>query len=78
MTDATYRVTHRTDYEYEKEVTASYGQLHLLPRELPGQRCLSAAVIVEPSPELTTASGSTSSATASPSSRCTSRTAQLT
>jgi transglutaminase-like putative cysteine protease len=46
-----YRVTHRTDYHYAEEVTASYGQLHLLPRELPGQRCLSAKVAVDPAPE---------------------------
>ena len=45
-----YRVTHRTTYEYEKPVTGSYGQLHLLPRELPGQRCRRADVSVEPAP----------------------------
>jgi transglutaminase-like putative cysteine protease len=48
----TYRVTHRTDYVYEQEVSASYGQLHLLPRELPGQRCLTAVIRVEPAPEV--------------------------
>jgi transglutaminase-like putative cysteine protease len=47
----TYRVTHRTEYEYEKEVTSSYSQLHLLPRDAPGQRCQSAEVIVDPVPE---------------------------
>ena len=31
-----YRVTHRTEYGYERDVSESYGQLHLLPRELPG------------------------------------------
>ena len=40
----TYRVTHRTEYEYESDVSSSYGQLHLLPRELPGQRCRSTEV----------------------------------
>jgi len=44
----TYRVTHRTEYEYEYEVTSSYGQLHLLPRDLPGQRCLSAELTIDP------------------------------
>ena len=50
MTTA-YRVTHRTEYEYETEVSSSYSQLHLLPRDLPGQRCRMAEVIVVPSPE---------------------------
>ena len=49
MTTA-YRVTHRTEYEYERDVSSSYSQLHLLPRDLPGQHCQSASVIVEPSP----------------------------
>lgn len=44
----TYRVTHKTEYKYESPVTASYGQLHLLPRELPDQRCLTAGVTVDP------------------------------
>jgi transglutaminase-like putative cysteine protease len=43
-----YRVRHRTEYEYESEVSLSYGQLHLLPRELPGQRCVSAEVTIDP------------------------------
>jgi transglutaminase-like putative cysteine protease len=47
----TYRVTHRTEYTYGAEVTPSYGQLHLLPRDLPGQRCRSATVVVVPEPE---------------------------
>lgn len=44
----TYRVTHRTEYEYESDVSASYGQLHLLPRDLPGQRCRAAELSSEP------------------------------
>jgi transglutaminase-like putative cysteine protease len=47
----TYRITHRTEYEYEQKVTASYGQLHLLPREAPGQHCRAADVSVDPFPE---------------------------
>lgn len=47
-----YRITHRTEYVYEQEVRASYGQLHLLPRELPGQRCRRAEVRVEPLPDV--------------------------
>ncbi len=46
-----YRVTHRTEYEYEREVSASYSQLHLLPRDVPGQHCRTADVTVVPSPE---------------------------
>jgi transglutaminase-like putative cysteine protease len=46
-----YRVTHRTEYEYETEVSSSYSQLHLLPRDLPGQHCRAAEVTVDPSPE---------------------------
>jgi transglutaminase-like putative cysteine protease len=45
-----YRVTHRTEYEYETDVSASYSQLHLLPRDAPGQRCRSAEVSVDPAP----------------------------
>jgi transglutaminase-like putative cysteine protease len=47
-----YRVTHRTEYGYEREVSESYGQLHLLPRELPGQRLRTAAVAIDPVPEI--------------------------
>jgi transglutaminase-like putative cysteine protease len=47
----TYEVTHRTEYRYKSDVSDSYGQLHLLPRNLPGQRCQSADVVVDPAPE---------------------------
>jgi transglutaminase-like putative cysteine protease len=46
-----YRVSHRTAYAYESEVSSSYGQLHLLPRELPLQRCRSAEVTIDPAAE---------------------------
>jgi transglutaminase-like putative cysteine protease len=49
---ANYRVTHRTEYVYADDVTLSYGQLHLLPRELARQRCLSAEVKVVPEPDV--------------------------
>jgi transglutaminase-like putative cysteine protease len=52
MAATAYRVTHETVYEYEKEVSASYGQLHLLPRELPGQRVRRSEITVVPRPEL--------------------------
>jgi transglutaminase-like putative cysteine protease len=47
-----YRITHRTEYQYEQPVSSSYGQLHMLPREMPSQRCRRALVNVEPAPEL--------------------------
>jgi transglutaminase-like putative cysteine protease len=47
----TYRVTHRTEYRYAREVVPSYSQLHLIPRELPGQRLRSANVTIDPRPE---------------------------
>jgi transglutaminase-like putative cysteine protease len=46
-----YQVVHRTEYEYESVVNPSYSQLHLLPRDVPGQRCISSEVVVTPRPE---------------------------
>lgn len=46
----TYRVTHRTEYRYESDVTSSYGELHLLPRDLPGQVCRESNLRIEPEP----------------------------
>jgi transglutaminase-like putative cysteine protease len=46
-----YEVTHKTEYRYKADVSDSYGQLHLLPRNLPGQRCHEAEVVIDPSPE---------------------------
>ena len=48
---ARYEVTHRTEYQYETDVSDSYGQLHLLPRNLPRQRCRQAEVLVDPIPD---------------------------
>ncbi len=45
-----YQVTHRTVYRYESDVSASYGQLHLLPRDLPGQICRTSKVTIDPAP----------------------------
>ena len=47
-----YEVRHSTEYTYAEPVTASYGQLHMLPRELGGQRCRSAEIVVTPFPEV--------------------------
>ncbi len=47
----TYRITHRTTYYYEADVSASYGRMRLLPRDLPGQqRCLESRVSIDPAP----------------------------
>jgi len=46
----TYRVTHRTEYVYESEVSSSYGELHLQPRDLPGQVCRESRLRIEPEP----------------------------
>ena len=43
-----YRVVHRTGYRYDSEVSSSYGELYLLPRDVPGQVCRSAEVVIEP------------------------------
>jgi transglutaminase-like putative cysteine protease len=47
----TYEVTHKTEYRYRSDVTDSYSQLHLLPRDLPGQHCHAAQIVVDPTPE---------------------------
>src|SRR5277367_115639 len=47
----TYRVTHRTEYRYEADVVPSYSQLHLVPRELPGQHLHRYEVHVDPDPD---------------------------
>lgn len=46
-----YRVTHKTEYEYASDVSSSYSQLRMLPREGAGQRCESSAVTVSPRPD---------------------------
>ena len=71
----TYKVTHRTEYVYESGVAPSYSQLHLLPRDLPGQRCR-APGWSSTRRRRTTESAPTSSATASRTSRSTSATAR--
>ena len=46
-----YRVLHRTAYRYEEEVSASYGQMHLLPRDTDGQTCRASRVVIDPAPD---------------------------
>jgi transglutaminase-like putative cysteine protease len=45
-----YRIGHVTHYRYTESVSNSQHELHLLPRPMPRQRCLSAAITVEPTP----------------------------
>src|ERR671916_762004 len=47
---ATYRIEHTTTYTYDGEVTSSYGQFHLRPRDLPWQTCLAHEIVVDPQP----------------------------
>ena len=46
-----YRITHKTAYYYEADVSASYGRMRLLPRDQPGQRCLESSVTIDPVPD---------------------------
>src|SRR3712207_940840 len=45
-----YRIEHTTTYTYDGEVTSSYGQFHLRPRDLPWQTCLAHEIVVDPEP----------------------------
>jgi transglutaminase-like putative cysteine protease len=45
-----YRVSHRTTYTYDDEVTDSLGIAHLVPRVLPWQSVASYGLAIDPSP----------------------------
>lgn len=45
-----YRIRHITTYTYSDRVTSSYGRGFLSPREMHGQRRMSASVDIEPAP----------------------------
>ncbi|WP_460775961.1 transglutaminase family protein [Microbacterium sp. GXF7504] len=45
-----YRVTHRTEYTYDAEVTSSYGSAHVTPRALDWQRTSDHRLTIEPVP----------------------------
>ena len=45
-----YKIHHLTRYRYSEAVTNSQHDLHLLPRDLPYQRCLSADLEIRPTP----------------------------
>jgi transglutaminase-like putative cysteine protease len=46
-----YQVTHRTEYRYEDAVSSSYGEMYLIPRNLPGQVCHRTEVTIDPEPD---------------------------
>lgn len=46
-----YEVVHRTRYEYDAPVTVSYAQVHQLPWDVDGQKCLRRTVAASPPPE---------------------------
>jgi transglutaminase-like putative cysteine protease len=47
-----YRIRHETRYRYGEAVPSSQHDLHLLPRELPHQRCRSTKLTIEPAPSV--------------------------
>ncbi|MCB0881446.1 MAG: transglutaminase family protein [Thermoleophilia bacterium] len=46
-----YRIVHTTRYVYDDDVTGSFGQFHLRPRDLPWQQLAAHEVSVGPSPD---------------------------
>jgi len=46
----TYHIEHRTTYTYDSEVTGSYGQAHLRPRDLAWQTCMAHEITIDPEP----------------------------
>ncbi|HEX2808232.1 MAG TPA: transglutaminase family protein, partial [Kineosporiaceae bacterium] len=56
MSGRRYRVSHRTVYSYDDEVTASYGRAYLTPRDVPGQWTRDTRIEVSPTPGLLTPS----------------------
>jgi transglutaminase-like putative cysteine protease len=45
-----YRVSHRTTYSYDEDVTDSLGIAYLVPRDLAWQRVLSTDLVLQPTP----------------------------
>ncbi len=46
----TYHIEHSTTYTYDSDVTGSYGQVHLRPRDLPWQTCVAHEITIDPEP----------------------------
>ncbi len=51
MVDVKFEVVHRTHYEYDAPVSASYAQVHQLPWDVDGQICLRRSITASPLPE---------------------------
>lgn len=49
-TGRVYELVHCTSYDYDEEVTASFGRAHLIPRHGEGQHRLDGRVVVDPTP----------------------------
>jgi len=47
-----FKIIHRTTYNYDAPVTASFGLIHQMPESLDGQTCLSRNLTIEPRPEV--------------------------
>ena len=47
-----YRVQHTTTYTYTDTVSVSHNELHLKPRDIPGQTCLTYELLVQPHPAM--------------------------
>ncbi|MEO7193893.1 MAG: transglutaminase family protein [Pseudonocardiaceae bacterium] len=47
----TYQVTHHTEYRYSSAVSSSFGEIIMLPRDLPGQVCVRSQLTIEPRPQ---------------------------
>ena len=50
MSSRRYRISHRTIYSYDEDVTDSLGIAYLVPRELPWQRVLATELTLQPTP----------------------------
>ncbi len=46
-----FHVSHSTEYGYDSEVSSSYGEVHLLPRDLSTQRCRESTLAISPQPD---------------------------
>jgi transglutaminase-like putative cysteine protease len=46
-----YRISHATEYGYDSEVSSSYGEVHLLPRDHSTQRCRESTLAISPRPD---------------------------
>ena len=47
-----FRISHRTVYDYDAPVTASFAQIHQMPDGQDGQECLKRTLTVDPEPEV--------------------------